>query len=286
MTSHTHGGDSMPSVPEHDARGETADIYADIRAVLAVPLVNLVWRHLAVFPGALPWCWSTVRPLYASGAIDTAALALRAGLRLPTVATIPVAHLDAIGVDDTQRRAVGAVLDAYEAGNSQNLVALTALRLALDGGPRRVASPGQTPPASERPMMPVTPTLPPIPAVEALAAEDGLALRTLNALGADASVTIVASAYRHLGYWPGLLGLCARALEPLADVLHPAIAAAREDARRLAAGLVGRLTLDTPDAEITTTVEDVIDRFTGEAIGRMVVMVPLARRALLGGPNA
>ncbi len=49
--------DPVPAVTEAEATGETATIYADIRQVYRVSVVNLVWRHLATFPGALPWAW-------------------------------------------------------------------------------------------------------------------------------------------------------------------------------------------------------------------------------------
>ena len=56
-----HGQESVPSVLEADARGEIAEIYADIRKVLGTSVVNLIWRNLATMPGALPWTWATVR---------------------------------------------------------------------------------------------------------------------------------------------------------------------------------------------------------------------------------
>ena len=55
--------ESVPSILEADARGEVAEIYADIRKVLGTSVVNLIWRNLATMPGALPWTWATVRPL-------------------------------------------------------------------------------------------------------------------------------------------------------------------------------------------------------------------------------
>ena len=45
--------ESVPSVLESEARGEVADIYADIRKVLGTSVVNLIWRNLATMPGAL-----------------------------------------------------------------------------------------------------------------------------------------------------------------------------------------------------------------------------------------
>src|SRR6202030_3503789 len=56
--------DPVPAVTEAGATGEIADIFADIRHVYQVGVVNLVWRHLATFPGALPWVWQSVKPAY------------------------------------------------------------------------------------------------------------------------------------------------------------------------------------------------------------------------------
>ena len=44
--------ESVPSVLDSDARGDIADIYADIRKVLGTSVVNLIWRNLATMPGA------------------------------------------------------------------------------------------------------------------------------------------------------------------------------------------------------------------------------------------
>ena len=42
--------DPVAAVTEAEASGETAEIFADIRAVYGVSVVNLIWRHLATFP--------------------------------------------------------------------------------------------------------------------------------------------------------------------------------------------------------------------------------------------
>ena len=44
--------DPFPAVVEASATGETADLFADIRATVGVRVVNLVWRHLATLDGA------------------------------------------------------------------------------------------------------------------------------------------------------------------------------------------------------------------------------------------
>jgi hypothetical protein len=45
--------DPVPAVVEATATGEAAAIFADIRATYRIGVVNLIWRHLASFEGAL-----------------------------------------------------------------------------------------------------------------------------------------------------------------------------------------------------------------------------------------
>ena len=52
--------DPVPAISESEATGLIAQIYADIRSVNRVSAVNLIWRHLATIPGALPWVWTTI----------------------------------------------------------------------------------------------------------------------------------------------------------------------------------------------------------------------------------
>jgi hypothetical protein len=48
------GQESVPSILEADARGDIADIFADVRKVLGTSVVNLIWHNLAtlgIHPG-------------------------------------------------------------------------------------------------------------------------------------------------------------------------------------------------------------------------------------------
>ena len=49
--------DPLPAIAEADATGAVALMFADIRAVTGVGVVNLIWRHLATIPGGLAWAW-------------------------------------------------------------------------------------------------------------------------------------------------------------------------------------------------------------------------------------
>ena len=90
--------DPVPAITEAGATGEIAAIFADIRRVLGVEVVNLIWRHLATIPGALPWAWGTLRPLYADGTIAAEAAALHGDSIFRGLPSFPAEALAAAGL--------------------------------------------------------------------------------------------------------------------------------------------------------------------------------------------
>src|SRR5277367_6541537 len=124
---------SVPAVAEADAIGEIADIFADIRNVYRVDVVNLVWRHLATFPGALPWVWESVRALYVDGTIEREAAALRASIELTGVDPLPTTALAAACLNKQDLEQIRAILAAYNRTNAMALIALSAVRCKVAG---------------------------------------------------------------------------------------------------------------------------------------------------------
>ncbi|MBP8307431.1 MAG: hypothetical protein KAY46_09215 [Burkholderiaceae bacterium] len=238
--------DPVTAISEAEARGDIAELYADIRATLGVPVVNLIWRHLASIEGALPWAWQAVRPAYQSGAVVHHAERLKAGLVLPVMEPVPAEVLGCLGLDAGQRQSIRQVLDSYDRSNPMNWLALSALMLTDEG---HVASAAQarggraandasvtsradlpdakaaepTPGASDAPASPrattealPTPllsgaaldfTLPALPALDDLAPGTRALVLRLNDLGAERGDAILASMYRHLAHWPPMLAL-------------------------------------------------------------------------------
>src|SRR5260370_39762836 len=115
--------DSVPAISESEATGSIAEIYADIRCVYRVGVVNLIWRHLATIPGGLPWAWSTIRPLYVNGTVGREAAALRAALSLPELPLWPTAALISAGLQDEDIAGIPTVLAAYDRTNAIALIA-------------------------------------------------------------------------------------------------------------------------------------------------------------------
>ena len=106
--------DPVPAVAEAGATGETAEIFTDIRRVLGVEVVNLIWRHLAMIPDALPWVWRMLRPLYADGTIATEAQALHGQLALPQLPPVPAELLAAVDLAGGDIATIRNILAAYD----------------------------------------------------------------------------------------------------------------------------------------------------------------------------
>src|SRR5271169_1762763 len=148
--------DLVPAVAEADAAGEIAEIFADIRQVLGVGIVNLIWRHLATLRGALPWAWGTLRPMYVDGMIAGEAGALRRALALPGLPDIPTAAFAAAGLPDGDLDSIRNVLAAYDRTNAMALIALFVL-LSRGEGTLHASSAGPvgTPPAEPQVALPL-----------------------------------------------------------------------------------------------------------------------------------
>lgn len=267
----------IPAVAESDARGETAALFADIRSALGVPVVNLVWRHLATMPGALDWAWSAIGPLYRSGAAAREGGALLAALPLPARPAWSRDELRAAGVDEAAEREVVIVLDSYHRSNAMNLVALTTLRRALerpaDARPAAVVAAGE-PPTVEGRLPALLPLAEIAPATAAL-------IHELDRFGERGAVRIPATMYRHLAHWPGFLGLARALVAPLDQdgrlngLIERASAVAGTAAERLAGEIAAPPAPATRDG-----IHAALAAFTAGVIAKMVPICALLRRAM------
>ena len=278
--------DPVPAITEAEATGETAAIYADIRRVYGVSVVNLVWRHLATFPGALPWAWEMVRPLYVDGTIRREAAVFRSSRRLPEIAAMPPEVFAAAGLGPGDLPRIRDVLDAYDRTNPMALIALSVVQQRLgdsetDGGGERTKAELRVPETSE----PVL-ELPPLLRLDELAPPVAQLVLRLNGIGAARQDPVLASMYRNLAHWPGYLALAWVLLAPLdadgalASAIEDALSQARTRAAAIVAGAPMPQVVLPP--VLRPTASDAIERFTGDAIARMVVVCGVLRRAGVG----
>ena len=203
--------DPVPATTEAAATGETAAIFADIRQVLGVDVVNLIWRHLATMEGALPWAWWALRPLYVDGSVIHEATALHKALALPPMPSIPAEVFTGLDLRADDMAAIRAVLAAYDHTNAMAAVALTALRARLDGGtPREVAAAEPTPVAAAARI-----GLPKLLDLTEVQAGTAALVTALNEFGTRRPGAVLASMYRHLAHWPSYLSFAWLLLAPL-----------------------------------------------------------------------
>lgn len=255
--------DPFPAIAEAAASGETAELFADIRATVGVRVVNLVWRHLATMEGALPWAWAAVKPLYLAGLPDQAVRRFRESMVLPTLPSLA----------GEEPASVDAVLASYDHSNTINLFALGALAAWLRG---EAATEGM--PEGGARLLPPDVPLPKLASAEDVAPETWARVLRLNRFG-DPHQVILASMYRHLAHAPAYLARLEPALAAVqADgTLERAIEANRKTAwaesRVLARAIRGET---SPKAR---EIEASVSAFLDHAIGKMVTICRAIRAA-------
>lgn len=234
--------DPVPAIAEADATGVARDIFDDIKATLSIPVVNLIWRHLATMDGGLEWAWTAAKPIYTSGAAEVAGDRLRAALHPPMPTPLPRGALSLVGLHPDARRTARAVVAAYDRGNALNLMALTALVTDPVGGA------ADTPAATSAKGDDVS--LPPVLSAGDVSEETWRMVLALNTFGARPDDPILATLYRHLAHWPGFLALIHAGLAPLeaSGEIRRSITQARDFARAEGGRLVQLAVTTSPTA--------------------------------------
>ena len=274
----------LPEIKEADASGRIAVLYDDIRAVIGVPMVNLIFRHMATIPGCLDWAWLTIRPLYIDGRIPAAAAALTGDV-LPGVKVEidPACAAAGLGAGDLQ--AIDRVLDAYGRANPMNLIGLNVIKLALDGAPQDDGLEAAPLPRDTELRRPGDlADLPPMADPSAAPERVRTALQALAIQIHGGDTGVVPSLYRHFGEWPVFLEGLKPALADLfaGDAFEAAAAAMRENGEKDAAIFYRSLPLPEiapPDEATITALTGLIGQFPPN-ICRMTVLATVLRRGL------
>lgn len=196
--------DPVTALDESTATGATAEIFADIRATMSIPLLTSIWRGLAGMGDSLHTVWHAAKPVYLSGHPERALARVVEQTGLPMPEPLAPTQLACIGIDDTQLAAIRTIVNAYNRSNGMNMVALAAL-VATNEGKREAACPGTTP---------VWSAYPQLKAREELDENTWDLIRHVNAFGAPGIDAHVATLWRHLGHWPNLLALIYSAFAP------------------------------------------------------------------------
>ena len=272
-------------IPEAHAEGETLALYQDIRAITKIPVVNLAFRHLATIPRALPWVWTTLRPMYESGSAARLGAKVIEDARLPELPPIPNIYLRAATLSAADMSDIANIIDTYVRGNAMNLVAMSTLCRFID---RLDALPKCASLLNE----PIgTIELPSIRAIRPILSLENLddSTRTLVARleqigGTPEPNSIKPSLYRHLAHWPSFLCLAGTylLLPERNGSLATASAAVRDAADSVASTICGSLRPPhehIPEEPDFSRIRVAIGRFT-LTIARLLPISVLLRRAL------
>jgi len=196
---HNHVMTNFPEIHPLNASPEIAAIYADIRAVSGLAMVNLIWRHFAALPDVLEWAWAGVRPVVASQQLVAARKRLIEAIELPALPPVTAQAWHAAGLEGPDLVALRAMMADYVRGNSTNIIVLTAQRLRLDG----YAQPA--PALSAAPIPAPLTQLAPLARIDTLEVKIASAIRALAARHEGAQGGIIPSLYLELARWPTLL---------------------------------------------------------------------------------
>lgn len=273
----------LAELPESQAAGEVRDIYAAIKRLSGVPMVALIYRHLATIPGALEWSWRLIEPVMQDGSLQRRAWRLAARATIERHVGIPRAALRACGIDEADERAIVAVLDAYNRANPVNILALRCLALQLSG---EAVDSGATSTAQPMPpwLAPAEP--PPLPEMidpQAMSPPvRELVLRLTSQDEADGAV-LWPSLYRHLARWPVMLGYASLLVLPEIGEIDAVAWQLRLDIDKAAAQLAQHIVrpsdLAPPEGEPAQRLHAAIGQFS-QRIPEMVVIGTVLRRAL------
>ncbi len=283
-------GDPVPAISESEATGAIKALYEDIKAVTGVPVVNLIYRHLAILPGGLAWSWGVLRPIYASGEVAQLAETLMDDLALPTLPRLAPAALRAVGVDDASEQEMIRIFESYNRSNPMNLIALLALRTFLNQPLQKRAAAVEIP-EQTAPRLSVEPSsinikpLPPLLALSDMNAHTRALVQTLNGLSPQGEARTMASMYRQLAHWPGYLALALTYLQPLhaSCQLQASVDRAMARATALVQGLVVKLREDVaprPQGDAQEQLQAALAYFTENLIVEMLPVGKLLRAAM------
>ena len=275
----------LAELSEDQARGDIRQIYQEIRRLSAVPMVALIWRHLATLPGTLEWAWSLLEPVMRAGELQEMAWELADQTRIPRQPEITVAALRAAGISEDDQRGIIDTLDGYNRANPVNIVMLRCLSFHLagtTGDTQSKAWPQWQPPPSP-------PALPLMVDSSAMSPTVHSLVSLLTDRGSDAAPsTLLPSLYRHLAHWPAFLGYASVLIPPEFAEIDAAAAQMRklvdQAAVTLTASLVPVAGLPPPSGQNSDQLLKAIAQFSIR-IPEMVVIGNLLRAALPPAPR-
>lgn len=258
---------SIPEVREIGASPEIAAIYQAIRTASGIPQVNLIWRHLATEPTVLRWAWTLLAPVLRSQQLTEEAASI---LRQATPSDNVVMWE---GLPAPEAARLRKVLAFYNRGNSQNMLALTALH-SFARGEAPAHSPGK--PAASVSGVAAVPELPPLPRRADLDPKVLAVVDRLASYHGGSGIGVTPSMYLHLALWPSALSAAEAALTPVlaSEAFRSRSRSVIDSANEKASELIALMNVETdrPDRKLLDPMMRTLDNFITNTIPEMIVV--------------
>ena len=271
---------TLEELSEADASGRVAEIYAELRRLSGVPVVALIFRHLATHEGLLDQIWAALRPLLTTGVLqDAAARVVDENIPADLIPPIDANVRCALGFDGVRMTPVLNAIDAYNRANAINLLIMLSLLRRLE------LSDSTVQPVPTRAWYPPAPIAGPLSPMMSPAEMPSHIRRMINDFGFGDRTRldpVVPSLLRHLCDAPGLLAILHVVLTPKFKdgTLSNALAKLRTAMAQAAAGIAPQIGL-LPQMAATPSARVVVEEFTGSWIPQMTVIGFALRRSLL-----
>src|SRR6267142_4505807 len=201
--------------------------------------------------------------------------AVRRAIDLPAVPSFSRDTLAAAGLSNDDVVKITDILDSYYYTNALALVVLSALVVHFEPTQQGTVRPSDGAPR------PLGVKLPELPPMQSLKPEVVRLIEELNGFGEDTDKSLIASMYRHLGYWPTYLSLVRTMLVPLETdgQLHALTRSTRTLTRTHGRALAQHLRPSTPPDTLPQALA-ACRRFVDHPISRMTGICSLIRTAM------
>lgn len=282
----------LPEQPEAQASAAVRAIYAQIRRAAGVPMVALIFRHLATLPGAIQWAWSVMGPPLMQGQLQRWAWAMEGALDLAPALPVSPQALRYLGITEEAVGEMARLSLAYGRANPVNLLALRLIALRLQdggdaGGAGSTAAAMLAPSAAQlgatEPWQPPSALGPLLPMIDLHKAPPELMalLQSLSQRGQMVpDAAFVPSYYRQLASRPLLLALASLIVPPAFARIDAAAEQLRQQASVHAAELARLWPAPAPcPPELRQPMLAAVEVFT-ERIPEMIAVVALLQRTL------
>jgi hypothetical protein len=267
----------LPELPESQATGRTRELYEEIKEWSGVPMVALIYRHLATLPGVLDWACDAVRPLMTSGLLQEQAEQLVQTVELPQIPTISPDAREAAGMTADEEEMVCTSLAAYNRSNPVNIIALRCIEQHL----AQTASVGGAGPTRPWTAPARLPAPPPMVDPGAMQPHVRRIISMLVHRGQGRYAEIWPSLYRHLAQVPRYLAFAAVVLPPHFAEIDRATQALGREVDRVVDDLVSKSSVSPlcrPSDELLDGLRRVMTSFT-MLIPEMTVVGTVLERA-------